>query len=290
MAPDDATDPETPAPNGQAIENGAPIRSVTRTLAVLKAINRYRSLSIMEMARVTHLPYPTTCRVVRTLLYEGLIEQEPGRKHYRATALVHELSVGYQPDSNLVSIARPHLVRLTEAIGWPVSLTSRVGQNMVLRDSTHAKTTLTFEHYPPGFTFPLFESASGRLFLAHASDGVVTEMVQWSREHGADWADLSNLPPDALQKIRDDGYSARAWGQYNLNPGRTSAIAVPIFRQGWFEAALTVIYFAAAMTQEQAIARYVPMMQAAAAAIGERLAEGADGIRVTFPELLPRWK
>ncbi len=265
------------------VETGVRIRSVTRSIAVLKAVNRHRSLSMMEIARVTGLAYPTACRVVRTLVYEGLIEQEPARKHYRPTALVQELAVGYQPDNGLVAIARPHLIALTQEIGWPVSLTSRVGNAMVLRDSTHATTTLTFEHYPVGFTFPLFESAAGRLCLAHASDEAVAEMIGWSREHGAGDLDHAGLTPAALHKIRDDGYSAREWGKYNLNPGRTSAIAVPLFRQGWFEAALTLIYFAAAMTQQQALARYLPRLRAIAGTIGQTLDEGTDGVRTRDP-------
>ena len=61
------------------MEKGVPIRSITRSIAALKAINRHGSLSMMEIAKASEVPYPTACRIVQTLLYEGLIEQEPAR-------------------------------------------------------------------------------------------------------------------------------------------------------------------------------------------------------------------
>jgi IclR family mhp operon transcriptional activator len=252
------------------MEKGAPIRSITRSIAVLKAINRHGSLSMTSIAKATGLSYPTTYRVVDTLVQEGLIEQEPSRKFYRPTAGVQELAVGYQPHNGLVTVARPHIVALTREIGWPVSIGSRVGTNMVLRDSTHADTTLTFERYPPGFTFPLFGSASGLLCLAHTSEEGVTEAFRCAREIGEDATGALSQPPhDFLETIRKQGYATHAWGQHNMKPGRTSSISVPIFRFDMFEAALTVIYFASAMSQSKAIERYLAALQQTAALIGE---------------------
>ena len=102
------------------MEKGVPIRSITRSIAALKAINRHGSLSMMEIAKSAEVPYPTACRIVQTLLYEGLIEQEPARKRYRPTALVQTLATGFQHDDELVRIARPHIVALTARVGWPV--------------------------------------------------------------------------------------------------------------------------------------------------------------------------
>ena len=76
-------------------EKGVPIRAITRGLSVLKAINRGGSITMMQIARTSSVPYPTACRIVQTLLHEGMIEREPARKRYRATALVQSLASGY---------------------------------------------------------------------------------------------------------------------------------------------------------------------------------------------------
>ena len=85
----------------------------------------------MEIAKSAEVPYPTACRIVQTLLYEGLIEQEPARKRYRATALVQTLATGFQHDDELVRLARPHIIALTKKVGWPVSVAIRVGRQMM---------------------------------------------------------------------------------------------------------------------------------------------------------------
>jgi IclR family mhp operon transcriptional activator len=76
------------------MEKGVPIRAITRGLAVLQAVNQHGSLTMMEIAQTSKVPYPTACRIVQTLLHEGMIEREPGRKTYRATSLVLTLASG----------------------------------------------------------------------------------------------------------------------------------------------------------------------------------------------------
>jgi IclR family transcriptional regulator, mhp operon transcriptional activator len=77
------------------MEKGVPIRAITRGIAVLQAVNQHGSLTMMEIAQTSRVPYPTACRIVQTLLHEGILEREPGRKTYRATSLVLTLASGY---------------------------------------------------------------------------------------------------------------------------------------------------------------------------------------------------
>lgn len=258
------------------MEKGVPIRSISRSISVLQAINRHGSLSMIAIARQSHVPYPTACRIVQTLIHEGLIEQEPARKHYRATALVQSLSHGYQSESELVDASGPQIRALTQAIGWPVSITVRVGTRMIVRDSTHGETSLTYDRYYPGFTLPLLGCASGRLCLAHMTPEELANVMRWISIAGEDSpvVQLHNTV-DTFQKIRDEGFAAQGWGQHNLTPGKTSSIAVPIFRNGHFEAAMTMIYFAAAMKQHQAIERYLTTLRDHAAMIEAKLEQPA---------------
>lgn len=255
------------------MEKGVPIRSVSRTVAALQAINRHGSLTMMEIAKSAHVPYPTACRIVQTLLYEGLIEQEPARKRYRATALVQTLATGFQNDDVLVHIARPHIVELTKKVGWPLSIAVRVGRNMMLRDSTHSNSTLTFEHYYPGFTLPILDSASGKLSMAYAADAdreMILGFMRESQEIDADYLATAVVGLD-VEQIRRDGYTVQGRNHFNRTPGKTSSIAVPIFRNGHFEAAMTLVFFVAAMKLSAAVERYLDDMKATAAAISHDL-------------------
>ena len=70
------------------MEKGVPIRSISRSIAVLQCINGGGALSLTEIARVVKLPYPTTVRIIQTLMHEGLVACEPVDKKYRATCMV----------------------------------------------------------------------------------------------------------------------------------------------------------------------------------------------------------
>jgi IclR family transcriptional regulator, mhp operon transcriptional activator len=257
------------------MEKGVPIRSISRSIAALKAINRHGSLSMMEISKASEVPYPTACRIVQTLLYEGLIEQEPARKRYRPTAMVQALSHGFQHDDRLVKIARPHIVALTKRVGWPVSIAIRVGRNMMLRDSTHANTSLTFEQYYPGFTLPILDSASGKLSMAFAPDDERRMILTWMRvSQDIDLQYLATAEASLdVDRIRQQGFAIQGRNHFNLTPGKTSSIAVPIFLNGAFEAAMTMVFFVSAMKLDAALESYLEELKATAAAISHDLSE-----------------
>ena len=257
------------------MEKGVPIRSVTRSIAALKAVNHHGSMTMMEIARAIEVPYPTACRIVQTLLYEGLIEQEPTRKRYRATAMVHALSHGFQQDDRLVKTARPYILPLTKRVGWPVSIATRVGRNMMLRDSTHAYTSLTFEQYYPGFTLPILDSASGKLSMAYASDEDRETIMRWMRaSQEFDPAYLKQAESNLdVGEIRARGYAVQRRNQFNRTPGKTASIAVPIFTDGLFQAAMTMVFFVSAMKLEEALAKYLQDLIVTAGKISDELSE-----------------
>lgn len=259
------------------MEKGVPIRSISRSIAALKAINRHGSLSMMEISKASEVPYPTACRIVQTLLYEGLIEQEPARKRYRPTAMVQTLAHGFQQDDRLVKAARPHIVELTRRFGWPVSIATRVGRNMMLRDSTHANTSLTFEQYYPGFTLPILDSASGKLSMAFAPEEERLMILKWmrvSQEIDLQYLATAQASLD-VERIRRQGYAVQGRNHFNLTPGKTSSIAVPIFMNGAFEAAMTMVFFVTAMKLDVALETYLEELKAAAILISHDLSEGA---------------
>ena len=264
------------------MEKGVPIRSITRAIAALKAINRHGSLSMMEISKAAEVPYPTACRIVQTLLYEGLIEQEPSRKRYRSTAMVQTLSHGFQHDDRLVKIARPYILALTERVGWPVSIAIRVGRNMMLRDSTHANTSLTFEQYYPGFTLPILDSASGKLSMAYADDDERLMILRWmrvSQEIDLDYLAHAELSLD-VEKIRQQGYAIQGRNHFNRTPGKTSSIAVPIFLNDRFEAAMTMVFFVSAMRLDSALEQYLGDLKNTAAGISGELSASAPSLAI----------
>src|SRR5688572_11977180 len=128
------------------VTESASIRALGRGLRLLQIINQHAPISLMGLSRRSGYAYATTRRIVQTLVEEGMIEREPGRKRYRPTMLVRTLSHGFQDSDELVAVARPHIVELCQQVGWPITVASRVGARMMLRDSTHAMTSLTLSN------------------------------------------------------------------------------------------------------------------------------------------------
>jgi IclR family mhp operon transcriptional activator len=270
-------------------ERSASIRAISRSVEVLQAINRSGSLTLTHIAEAVELPYPTVNRIVRTLIEVGLVEQEPSRKRYRPTALVQTLSCGFQNHDRLVSTARPHIVALTHAIDWPVSVVTRVGQQMMVRDSTSTLTSLTFNNYYPGWQVPLLASASGRVYFAHAAEQEQAELLrQYEIDHkGVDGLVLKDFRDgDAAAKIREAGFAAVARTGYSANPGRTSSIAVPLFEGPTLLGSLALVFFAQASSIPKAIERLLEPLRNTALAIQHDLeTDGSRGGTIVRPSV-----
>lgn len=241
------------------------VRAVSRSVAILQAINRSGSVSMTQIAREVDLPYATAHRLVQTLIHEGLIELEHCRKRYRPTDLVETLSCGARGSAHLVAVARPHMVELTRRVSWPVSLVTRVGQSMMVRDSTHSLTSLTFNLYHAGYTLPMLGCASGLAYLAYTSDMERESIIQGLREFGTDEKLNRQLPQleSVLARCRQMGFATKERNPHTENPGLTSSISVPIIvdEHSTFHGVLTLIYFASALNVRTAAERYLPTLK-----------------------------
>lgn len=254
------------------MERSVPIRSVSRSIAVLQAINRGDWLTVMEISKAVGLPYPTTFRIIQTLMHEGLVTCEASCKRYRVTALVQSLALGYADNGSLIELARPKMVALTQQHAWPVSLTTHVGRSMIVRDSTHTLSSLTFCNYAPGYSLPLLECASGHAYLAHVSDderlGLLAGMEAYERRTPLmDMFKTERL----VQNIRSNGYATWERNPHTQFPGKTSSIAVPVMDGDQVVATLTLVFFASALPMAEAVRRYADDLKSAAREISAQL-------------------
>ncbi|WP_321325488.1 helix-turn-helix domain-containing protein [uncultured Parasphingorhabdus sp.] len=232
---------------------GVPIRSVMRALKVLQIINNNEPLSMMGIAKIANIPYPTTSRLVRTLIVANLVESEPDKKRYRPTSLVQSLSNGYQDHSQLVALARPYIEAFTRNFHWPLSLCTPVGEMIVIRDSTHAISPLTFDRYFPGASSPILKCGSGRVYLAHMEDGRRNDLIDVLVSSGQTYS--SEIIEQARsssrsRKIREAGYLMNGFHQFARSHSRTNSIVVPIAMECKIIGTLSVIFFANALKTE----------------------------------------
>lgn len=254
------------------MEKGVPIRTVSRSIAVLRLINRQNAVTLMEIARATHLPYPTAYRIVQTLIHEGLLECEVARKRYRVTGKVRQLSEGYCDQDNLVTLARPCITALTLQTQWPVTVTIGIGSAVMIRDSTYEMSVLSFNRYPPGYTLGLLDCAAGHVHLACMADEERDQVLDVLAEQEGETETLRAFrSPQRAAHIRAAGFTQHERSAGTANPGKTSSLAAPIFLDEAEHAQLTLSYFSAELQPEQAVARYAQALMTCAAEISAAL-------------------
>ena len=226
---------------------------------------------MVDISKATGLPYPTACRIVETLVEAGMIVRDEAARKYRPTALVQTLSVGYQEDHALVAKARPSIVALCKKLNWPITIATRVGNTMMIRDSTHRLTTLTFSNYAPGYTLPLLECSVGKAYVAFCDDdehkNIMSSLSQLSSEEDKRAFQILN-DGFLVKKVRQDGFATHEYNQYTESPGKTSSLGVPIFIDGKIAGALGLIFFSSTMSIKKAADDYVEEMKLTAEAIG----------------------
>ncbi|MBK5517924.1 helix-turn-helix domain-containing protein [Pseudomonas sp. TH10] len=252
-----------------------PIRAVSRSLQVMRLINQHESLSMMEVSRLSQLPYPTTSRIVQTLVHEGLLCCEQVRKRYRATELVKALSASYLDRGDLREVARPYLLELTERHNWPVIISNQVGQSVEVQDSTYGLTSTAFNIYPTGYRIPLLECAAGHAYLAFADDQTRDCLLRGLEHVGSQHPALERFKSGHYAEwIREFGFAAYERTMSTANPGKTSAISVPLKQTHRRHAQISLSYISSAMTMAEAVKRYAEPLRNAAAAIEIAFARG----------------
>lgn len=267
--------PDTMSPNHVLSPDEPPVRSVERAIHILQAINRNRSMTITQIAKEVRLPYATVYRLMNTLILEGLIEKEATRKRYRPTALAQSLSCGYVSGTRLAKIARPHIEKLTQEIGWPVSIGERVGAFMVVEDSTHSMTTMTLSDYHAGYPMPLTASAAGLAYLAFTPPKECETLLQQIGENRGGQLDFGLRPKDyeqRLEKIRQDGYASYSHNPHTKDPGKTSSVALPLRKRDGTIGTMTIVFFSSAMKVDEAYLKYQKDLKRTQNAINKDLA------------------
>jgi IclR family acetate operon transcriptional repressor len=140
-------------------------QTVERAIAILNLFrDSHVSLGITSIARQTGLNLTTAHRLVRTLVGEHFMEQDPANEQYRlgpALAVLGRRAV----EGSGIDRARPTTDRLSEATGESVSVGVRGNGGVMVVLQSSSRHALRFEH-PAGGAIDVHASAMGKVLLA----------------------------------------------------------------------------------------------------------------------------
>ena len=147
---------------------------------------------------------------------------------------------------------------------------------MVVRETTHRFSRLSFHRAMVGRRLPLLLTASGLTWLAFAPDHERQAMIEILAARPEEEYQLAREPEKLaaiLERTRRQGYGEnfRGWQQEE----KIASIAVPIRSQQRVIGCLNLVYMAKAMSLEQAAQKYLAPLQKVAAQIESRMTEEA---------------
>jgi IclR family mhp operon transcriptional activator len=249
------------------------VQGLVRGLEVLRAMNQAAgaSGSSTTLAQTTGLHRTTVKRLLETLREAGFVRRLPDDS-FRLTFRVRTLSDGFTDETWVAQVAAPLLRQLTEQVRWPSDLVTLEGEELVIRDTTHTFSPLSFHPAMMGQRLPFLQTAVGRAYLAFCAaeerDALLAMLRDRSDKDGQLARDTRRVRT-MLQSTRARGYAINE-GDW-IGGGRFGALAVPIMHHGHARACINLIFSKRAISTAQAAAKYLASMKKTAEAIEANL-------------------
>jgi IclR family mhp operon transcriptional activator len=246
------------------------MRGVTRTIAVLRALNASNSARVTDLAQRTGIPRPSLYRILETLRVLGYVRRRGDEERYELTILVRSLSDGFNDEAWVCGIALPVMEELQREIVWPTDIATFFDDAMYLRETTRRSSPLTIDSATVGLRLPMLKSATGKAYLAFCGDAE-REAIMENLRHSSAAEDArardARFVRNLLLATRRNGYGE----QHGEIFPKTGAIAVPLMRGKSVMGCLNISFIASALNPADAAARYLPALSAAARRIEEKL-------------------
>lgn len=183
--------------------------------------------SVKELAEHFGLPNSHVCRLLKTLVGTGYVEQIPGSRKYRISLKILNLTNARLRKLKLRHIARPYMQQLVRELKRPVFLTSNYNGYSLIIGTEYPEKFTGDAGLAIGEIHRVNRSACGKVCAAYVPGKRLEELLR-----DCDWSaatDKSVTSPELfkmeLKQIREQGY-ARMEGETSRNVG---AVGAPIF-------------------------------------------------------------
>ncbi|WP_207000404.1 DNA-binding transcriptional regulator [Trinickia mobilis] len=250
--------------------NYASVRGLARGLQVLRALNAMENgrATSQQLSEATGLHRTTVRRLLETLADERFVRRSASDDSFRLTLDVRALSEGFTDDERIATVAPPIMGQLMQRVVWPSDLTTPDGDAMIIRETTHRFSPLSFHRAMVGRRLPMLLTAAGRVYFAMCPEAEREDILEVLRSGAGGEQQLKLARDDAyvrnlVRQTRKDGFGSNHgdWAEQR----KIGALAVAIETGGRVLASLNVIYLEQAISPAEATRRFVPELQRAAA-------------------------
>lgn len=251
----------------------AQVHAVAKALVVLEALNRSPVTPLAALHEVTGLPKSSLVRLLETLIEAGYVVRVSRRDGYALTEAVLRLSSGVRRRDVVVDVARPLMIAFTRQHKWQVSLATAESDAMIVRYTTRHISPFSREQNFLNRRVHMIQSALGRAYFSYCSVQEQDFMLSVLRASGDELAiqDDPGHIAAIVARTRARGYATIR--RPRSNP--TQSFAIPLIDPSVESplGAINMFYYRSAMTEAQAIDRYLAPMRELAETVGAGLSD-----------------
>ncbi len=157
------------------------IGAVSKACLLIEILSTRKSWELADLCKAVGMPKTTVHRMLLTLEDNGYVVQEKQRGEYCLSFKLFSIGSRMLRHSSLVDIARPYCRELLEAVDETVNLCVVSGTEMLVVDKQVTSQMLRQDSIV-GSSFPLFQSASGKIFLAFAEEEETEKVLELIKE------------------------------------------------------------------------------------------------------------
>ncbi len=254
--------------NSSTKETG--VGAVSRLFAVLRALGDCsgEGEKVGQLAQRVGLAQPTTHRLLRSLVDEGMVEQCASSKRYRLSLDFFALAAKAGQAGNLRDVVRPSLLRLSASLGDSLFLLARSGFDAVCLDRSEGPYPIRTFTGDIGGRVALGVGQGGLAILAFLPDEERDEVIRYNLPRLKDFHHYDEVTLRAeIDNVRSLGYAGRNTGVLDGMAG----LAVPILdRNGHAVAALSVATISDRLGPQR-MPTVVELLKREAKAVGGRI-------------------
>jgi len=181
------------------------INSVAKAFEVIRVMSRQPRWELGEICRATGFPKTTVFRIVLTLEEQGVVVQERKGGTYQLSLELFKIGSSIVSHFDLVDLARPACRALLQAIDETVNLTVPSGLDMLVVDK-YVTTQILRPDSVIGTSFPIYRSASGKVYLAYLPESERNEFLQRIK------TDTAGVTTKDLEMFSSEFESVRKYG------------------------------------------------------------------------------
>ncbi|NNE75147.1 MAG: helix-turn-helix domain-containing protein, partial [Acidimicrobiales bacterium] len=142
------------------------VQSIQRAFRLLRLLGTGPQ-GVTELAEKSLLPKSTTARLLGALEDEGAVERVDGGTNYCLGSGLADLASGVLPGRNLVAVARPFLVELSDLTGETAGISVLSDDSVYYLDHVSADASVQARDWTGEYA-PLHAVPSGMVILATA--------------------------------------------------------------------------------------------------------------------------